>query len=79
MKNETNCGFTFPNFLLLLSLSLCAGLVLPKFLENEGGFVSFCLSCSSLCVIIIQGSVRYSLSSLVQLALEEDDSYSLLA
>lgn len=47
MKNETNCGFSPPNFLLLLSLSVCVVLVIPKFLENEGGFISFCFPCSS--------------------------------
>lgn len=30
MENETNCGFTLPNF-LFSALSLCAVLVLPKF------------------------------------------------
>lgn len=54
MKNETNCGFTLPNFLLLLSLSFCAVLVLSKFLENEGGFVSF-VSCA---LLFIRSSFR---------------------
>lgn len=44
MENKTNCGFTLPNFLLLSSILFCAELVLPKFLGNEGGFVSFFFS-----------------------------------
>lgn len=77
MKNETNCGFT----LCFSSLTIFLCVVGPLtffffFFENEGDFVSH---CSSLCMIIIQYSVSYSVSSPVQLASGEDASYSLLS
>lgn len=67
-------------FFSSLSISFCVVLVLSNFFfENEGDFVLFCFSCSSLCTIIIQYSVSYSVSSPMQLASEEDPSYSLLS
>jgi len=83
MKNETNYGFTlYVSLFFSLYLILCV--VGPfififccfLFFENEGDFVSH---CSSLCMIIIQYSVSYSVSSPVQLASGEDASYSLLS
>lgn len=80
MKNETNLWVHSPCFSFLLPLSLfvwCWSFL--SFFETKVIFVSFCFSCSSLCTIIIQYSVSYSVSSPVQLASEEDASYSLLS
>lgn len=79
-------GSPFTFLFSSLSISFCALLVLLflffccfLFFENEGDFVSYCFSCSSFCMIIIQYSVSYSISSPVQLASGEDASHSLLS
>lgn len=62
-----------------LSVSFCVVLVLSKFFFKMKVILPRFVSLALLSTIIIQYSVSYSVSSPVQLASEEDASYSLLS